>query len=100
MDETKVELEDKDAPREVLLQQRDDSSEEPRKIRLQNGKWVPRINERGVEEEFATNFIRTSKYTPLTFPFLNLYEQLSRPAKIGRAVQQECRDRSRMPSSA
>eukprot|EP00456_Euglypha_rotunda_P051050 TRINITY_DN4116_c0_g1_i9.p1 TRINITY_DN4116_c0_g1~~TRINITY_DN4116_c0_g1_i9.p1 ORF type:complete len:117 (+),score=20.27 TRINITY_DN4116_c0_g1_i9:158-508(+) len=26
--------------------------------------------------------------------------ELSEPAQIGRAVQQECRDRSRMPSSA
>eukprot|EP00456_Euglypha_rotunda_P059504 TRINITY_DN49703_c0_g1_i3.p1 TRINITY_DN49703_c0_g1~~TRINITY_DN49703_c0_g1_i3.p1 ORF type:complete len:112 (-),score=5.70 TRINITY_DN49703_c0_g1_i3:10-309(-) len=29
-----------------------------------------------------------------------LYYLLSTSAKIGRAVQQECRDRSRMPSSA
>eukprot|EP00456_Euglypha_rotunda_P081669 TRINITY_DN79886_c0_g2_i1.p1 TRINITY_DN79886_c0_g2~~TRINITY_DN79886_c0_g2_i1.p1 ORF type:complete len:104 (+),score=11.13 TRINITY_DN79886_c0_g2_i1:155-466(+) len=31
---------------------------------------------------------------------MNRYSTVSPTAKIGRAVQQECRDRSRMPSSA
>eukprot|EP00456_Euglypha_rotunda_P002903 TRINITY_DN105264_c0_g1_i1.p3 TRINITY_DN105264_c0_g1~~TRINITY_DN105264_c0_g1_i1.p3 ORF type:complete len:102 (+),score=27.96 TRINITY_DN105264_c0_g1_i1:32-337(+) len=32
--------------------------------------------------------------------FLNQFLRLRPASKIGRAVQQECRDRSRMPSSA
>src|SRR5207247_6298248 len=36
----------------------------------------------------------TRDYLAAAFPELNAWEQ------IGRAVQQECRDRSRMPSSA
>src|SRR5262245_64242898 len=37
----------------------------------------------------------TGRSTPLIMFSVN-----SAPSKIGRAVQQECRDRSRMPSSA
>src|SRR4051812_23704528 len=36
----------------------------------------------------------------LTLSNLKLLRRITRTEKIGRAVQQECRDRSRMPSSA
>eukprot|EP00456_Euglypha_rotunda_P042930 TRINITY_DN33546_c0_g1_i5.p1 TRINITY_DN33546_c0_g1~~TRINITY_DN33546_c0_g1_i5.p1 ORF type:complete len:115 (-),score=19.28 TRINITY_DN33546_c0_g1_i5:10-303(-) len=42
--------------------------------------------------------LRPSASELLQHPFLNFIG--SDPKEIGRAVQQECRDRSRMPSSA
>src|SRR5207245_6892010 len=45
----------------------------------------------------------TRDYLAAAFPELNAWERAgadASSAEIGRAVQQECRDRSRMPSSA
>src|SRR5207302_10833400 len=45
---------------------------------------------------FVFRLLRLKRFSTLTLKVLNLFSR----SKIGRAVQQECRDRSRMPSSA
>src|SRR5690242_21537754 len=55
-----------------------------------------------VTPAFSAPVLQTPKATSSTLYFDSLTVNAGKqvPKKIGRAVQQECRDRSRMPSSA
>src|SRR5205823_14030341 len=65
------------------------SGDSSKKFKIAEGQWY----------RYAPSYVSPAYHLLEGFPFIQEGEAFKK-VKIGRAVQQECRDRSRMPSSA
>src|SRR5207249_6868205 len=70
-------------PREISMKDVFRSGDSSKKFKIAEGQWY----------RYAPSYVSPAYHLLEGFPFIQ-------EPQIGRAVQQECRDRSRMPSSA
>src|SRR5690606_11790397 len=68
-------------PREISMKDVFRSGDSSKKFKIAEGQWY----------RYAPSYVSPAYHLLEGFPFIQ---------EVGRAVQQECRDRSRMPSSA